>query len=496
MEFDSKLTLNFPDDRERKYRDYYYDSSIVTMRVSFVVVSLLIGLFGYLDSIVAGDYFTLFVEIRFLGIIPFLILVFGLSFTKRFKDYWQLALFLSYIMSAMGILMMIIILPDASIYNSGLMLVIFAGSLFIRLRYLAASMAGVISLVLYNLFALYFREVDITSIITNDFFFISAILISGFASYHAEFYNRQNFDLYNQIAVKNKEIKNNNVNLEKIVEKRTATLNSRNHELNEEVNYRKIIETELIAAKEKAEQSDKLKSAFLANMSHEIRTPMNGIIGFANLLHEAEDETELNEFIEIIKKNGDHLLNLIDDIIDLSKIEAGILEVHTKPFNLNLLTKEIYDLFLMENNVLEKGLQLILKDGMPGNEFYIITDQTRLRQVLINLVKNACKYTDVGSVEFGYSVVKNKLNFYVKDTGIGISDKLQESIFDRFMQVTIDNKPKRESTGLGLAITKTYLKMMGGDIQVRSTLNEGSEFSFSLPIEIVERSINDKEDEL
>jgi signal transduction histidine kinase len=225
-------------------------------------------------------------------------------------------------------------------------------------------------------------------------------------------------------------------------------------------------------------------------MSHEIRTPMNGIIGFANLLREAENEEELNEFIEIIIKNGDHLLNLINDIIDLSKIEAGILKVNKYPFNLNELTNELYKTFLMNPNVQERNLSIKMVNGLSDEQSTIITDRTRLNQILINIINNACKYTDRGSIEIGYSIKGDQLHFYVKDTGIGISEEQQEHLFERFMQVTLNNTPKREGTGLGLAITKTYLKMMGGNIQVRSTPNVGSTFSFYLPIEFVKEDEN------
>jgi len=243
------------------------------------------------------------------------------------------------------------------------------------------------------------------------------------------------------------------------------------------------VEEELIKAKEDAIQSEKLKSAFLANMSHEIRTPMNGIIGFADLLNEAEDENELNEFIEIIKKNGEHLLNLINDIIDLSKIESGILKIHNQSFNLNQLTKEVYDLFVYDQHMVEAGIALTYENGLSNEQCHIITDRTRIKQIVINLVGNACKYTDEGSIHFGYTFINNTLHFFVRDTGIGIDEKQQEHVFERFMQVTLDNIPKRESTGLGLAISKTYLKMMGGDIKVKSQLGKGSEFSFKLTVE-------------
>lgn len=479
----NKLTLNFPDDRERKFRDYYFENSHAATRISFVLVALLYSFFGYLDYVMARENMVLFWEIRFFVVLPVLLTVFFLSFIKAFKFFWQELMFFSYLVAAMGIITMIVILPNDFVYSNGMLLIFFAGYVFIKLRFILASIAGWLSVIIYNVIALNMANIEFTTILTNDFFFVGANLIGMFAAYNAEVFDRRNFYLYLQIAQKNRDIEYINSNLEKTVERRTKLLNMRNEELHNEVARRIVIEQELISAKEKAEQSDKLKSAFLTNMSHEIRTPMNGIIGFANLLREAENEEELNEFIDIIIKNGDHLLNLINDIIDLSKIEAGILQIQNSSFMLNSLTKEIYTLFANNHNVVEKRLSLSKNDGASDDDSYIITDRTRLKQILINLINNAVKYTEKGSVEFGYTINNDYLEFYIQDTGIGIDEEHQEHLFERFMQVTLDNTPKKEGTGLGLAITKTYLKMMGGNIKVRSKLKAGSTFSFTLPVE-------------
>ncbi len=483
----NKLTLNFPDDRERKFRDYYFDNSHTATRISFILVALLYSIFGYLDYVMAGENMVLFWEIRYFVVLPVLLTVFFLSFIKSFKLFWQELMFFSYLVAAMGIIIMIIILPNDFVYSNGMLLIFFAGYVFIKLRFILASIAGWLSVITYNILALNMANIEYTTILTNDFFFVGANLIGMFAAYNSEVFDRRNFYLYLQIAQKNRDIEFINSNLEKTVERRTKLLNMRNEELHNEVARRIVIEQELISAKEKAEQSDKLKSAFLTNMSHEIRTPMNGIIGFANLLREAENEEELNEFIDIIIKNGDHLLVLINDIIDLSKIEAGILQIQNSSFMLNGLTKEIYTLFANNHNVIEKNLSLSKNDGSSDEESYITTDRTRLKQILINLINNAVKYTEKGSVEFGYTLSNNSLEFYIQDTGIGITEEHQEHLFERFMQVTLDNTPKKEGTGLGLAITKTYLKMMGGNIKVRSKLNAGSTFSFTLPIALPDK---------
>ncbi len=479
----NRFTLHFSDQREMKFRSYYFEKTRLTTRVAFLLLTLLYGVFGYLDTFWARDYLLQFLIIRLAIVLPLFVMVIGLSFTKSFRKYWQTLLFINYLVAAIGIIIMVVLLPQSSFYSNGMMLVFLAGSVFIGLRFALASVAGFITLILYNLISLNMPEMSLAVMMTNNFFFVGALLIGMFASYYNEIFNRQNFDLYLQIAKKQQEIESANANLEKKVEQRTILLDSQNQELYAEVERRIQVEEELIKAKEDAIQSEKLKSAFLANMSHEIRTPMNGIIGFADLLNEAEDENELNEFIEIIKKNGEHLLNLINDIIDLSKIESGILKIHNQSFNLNQLTKEVYDLFVYDQHMVEAGIALTYENGLSNEQCHIITDRTRIKQIVINLVGNACKYTDEGSIHFGYTFINNTLHFFVHDTGIGIDEKQQEHVFERFMQVTLDNIPKRESTGLGLAISKTYLKMMGGDIKVKSQLGKGSEFSFKLTVE-------------
>ena len=474
------ITLNFPDERERVYRDYFFNNSLTTSRFAVILVTIIYGFFIYLDSIVAGDLFRLFINVRIIVIFSFLLLI-VLSYTKNFINYWQVSLFATYLSGAIGIIIMLVLLPNEIVYGSGLILVFLSGAVLVRLRFVLFAVGSWLAVFIYIFTALLWN-VDYGTIISNGFFFISAIVIGMFAAYNNEKFNRQNFNLYLQIESKNVEIEDVNKNLEVKVLDRTRLLNSKNKDLKNEIERRAKIQIELVEAKEKAEESDKLKSAFLANMSHEIRTPMNGILGFANLLRDAEDENELDEFIDIIIKNGEHLLNLINDIIDLSKIEAGILKIENSEFDVNVLTKEIYNMFCLDKNIVSKNIKLSYINGLPDGESMVCTDRVRLKQILINLVSNACKYTDEGNIEFGYKLRNSKLRFYIKDTGIGIKEEHQKHVFDRFMQASTSRTLGRESTGLGLAITKTYLKLMGGNIAVRSKINVGSNFTFNLPI--------------
>ncbi|MGM0648486.1 MAG: PAS domain-containing hybrid sensor histidine kinase/response regulator [Bacteroidota bacterium] len=243
-------------------------------------------------------------------------------------------------------------------------------------------------------------------------------------------------------------------------------------------------EHDLKAAKEKAEESDRLKSAFLANMSHEIRTPMNGILGFADLLKEpglAGDE--LQQYIGIIEKSGKRMLNIINDIVDISKIEAGLMELNVRESNINTQIEYIYTLFKPEAEA--KGIELSLRKSLPEKEAIINTDSEKVYAILTNLVKNALKYSKEGSIKFGYDLVQTRhasfVQFYVKDTGIGIPKDKQETIFDRFIQADVADKMAYQGAGLGLAITKAYVEMLDGKIWVESEEGKGSTFYFTLP---------------
>jgi len=243
-------------------------------------------------------------------------------------------------------------------------------------------------------------------------------------------------------------------------------------------------EVELIKAKEKAEESDRLKSAFLANMSHEIRTPMNGILGFTDLLinHDQSNENQ-RRYISIIEKSGKRMLNIINDIIDISKIEAGLMEFNMNETNINEQFQFIYTFFKPEAEA--KGIKLYLKKTLPAQEATIKTDSEKLYAILTNLVKNAIKYSNEGAIEFCYNLKNEKkaaeLEFYVKDTGIGIPKDRQDAIFERFIQADIDDKMAHQGAGLGLAITKAYVEMLGGKIWLESEEGKGSTFYFTLP---------------
>ena len=239
------------------------------------------------------------------------------------------------------------------------------------------------------------------------------------------------------------------------------------------ITNRKKMEQELTTAKELAEESNRLKSAFLANMSHEIRTPLNAIVGFSGILASTEEEEEKQEYVSIIENNNTLLLQLISDILDLSKIEAGTLELNYSNIELNELMRELERGFLLRVKTDAVKLEFV----EPAGPCMAYTEKNRLSQLMINLVTNAIKFTEKGSIRFGYEMRENELYFYVTDTGCGITKDKQQNIFGRFVKLN----SFAQGTGLGLSICKTLMDHMGGRIGVESEEGKGSTFWFTLP---------------
>ncbi|MDV7187411.1 ABC transporter substrate binding protein [Lutibacter sp. TH_r2] len=260
--------------------------------------------------------------------------------------------------------------------------------------------------------------------------------------------------------------------------------------VSEDITERKRIIEDLVVAKEKAQESTQLKSAFLANMSHEIRTPMNGILGFAGLLKEPYlTDKKQQKYIQIIEKSGARMLNIINNIVSISKIEAGIVDINLSETNINNQLQFVYDSLKLDAD--HKNLKLCFTCELPEKESTINTDSEKFYGTLSNLVKNAIKYTDEGTIEFGCINKGEEVEFYVKDSGIGISTEKAEVIFERFIQADITDKMARQGAGLGLAISRAYVEMLGGRIWVESEESKGSTFFFTLPCNINSKKEND-----
>jgi signal transduction histidine kinase len=265
-------------------------------------------------------------------------------------------------------------------------------------------------------------------------------------------------------------------NTEQQVKEQNRELRELNRKLKSSLERISRTTEQLTIAKEKAEESDRLKSAFLANMSHEIRTPMNGIIGFVDLLRQSDlnaDQEKL--YLDMVTKSSRRLLNTINDIIEISKIEAGEIPLKFTDVDVNEMLAYLYRFF--EPGARKKGLKLFKKEDPEKLSFKLYTDLHKLESILTNFIRNAVKFTKEGFVEFGYTAAEGELRFFVKDSGIGIPQERLDAVFDRFVQADMGISSPYEGSGLGLSIAGAYAEMLGARIGVRSAPGRGSTFT-------------------
>jgi signal transduction histidine kinase/ActR/RegA family two-component response regulator len=455
----NRITLAFPDQNEEIFRLKYFHNSIRQFRFSFILVTFLYGIFGYLDLLVAKEFISLFHFIRFGVVIPLFVFTFLLSFTRYFVKVWQPLLFICFVAGGIGITIMTVNSPENFTYFGGMMLIFSAGYFFITLRFFLATIAGWITLILFNIGSVFFSSIGIEMIVSNNFFFISANIIGMFAAYNIEFYKRRDFFLNQQLDYQNTEITETNNYLESKVEERTK---------------------ELLLSKERAEESDKLKTAFLNNISHEIRTPFNGILGFLQLIQDEDlSETERKAYYNIINKSSDRLIKTINDIVEIAQIQAGQTKLSISKTNVGTLTNTLYNRFKPYAD--SKGIAFVLRQGITADNAVFATDEEKLNSILSNLIDNAIKFTKTGLILLHAVNDANTLKFSVQDTGIGIAPARQDAIFERFVQADITDKQAFQGAGLGLAISKAYVEMLGGRIWVESNEGKGSVFCFTLP---------------
>ncbi|HNQ66884.1 MAG TPA: response regulator [Bacteroidales bacterium] len=251
----------------------------------------------------------------------------------------------------------------------------------------------------------------------------------------------------------------------------------------QDISEKKKFEEELIKAKEKAEEADRLKTAFLNNISHEIRTPMNAIIGFSELLNEPDlDKDKHKEYTNTIMQSSEHLLSIISDIISIATIEAGQEKIHQCEYNLNEMLDLMYDQFKIKAD--EKNLEFKIAKTLSDREATISTDKTKLIQIISNLINNSLKFTDIGFIEVSYVLEDTQLVFTVKDSGIGIPKNMHDEVFKRFRQIEYSSDRQHGGSGLGLAISRAYIELLGGKIWLNSEPNVGTSFFFTIPYKV------------
>jgi len=263
-----------------------------------------------------------------------------------------------------------------------------------------------------------------------------------------------------------RQLENQNQILEERIKERIAELEKLN--------------IDLVVAKEKAEASDRLKTAFLQNISHEIRTPLNGILGFGiRLAKKSLTEEKKEEYLDVLKSSTERLANTVNNYLDIAQIVSGNMQVHNAIMELDQLMREIYSKFRQPCQL--KNLSLILKMTNQNDHFLLKSDYKLLLKVLSHLIDNAIKFTNVGTITFGFELKREELEFFVQDTGIGITDKAISLIFDHFMQEDVSSTRHYEGSGLGLSISKKIVEIIGGRIWLQSVKNKGSVFYFTIP---------------
>jgi signal transduction histidine kinase len=250
------------------------------------------------------------------------------------------------------------------------------------------------------------------------------------------------------------------------------------------------VHNDLKFAKEKAEESDRLKTYFLANVSHEIRTPLNAIMGFSSLLHDGTlSAEERNQFATLIHDNSNKLLDVMGEIFDIAQIESGIVTLQYEPCQVNGLLMSLASQFNIEKMLADKEhIGIRVKKSNKDAAFAILTDEHKLKQTLVNLIENALKYTEEGNIEFGYNLLEDrKVQFYVKDSGMGFQQEKLDILFERFRQFDEGHSRNFGGIGLGLTLSKKFVELLGGEMWAESTLGKGSTFSFTIPYEPAEK---------
>ena len=448
-----KLRLTFEPDLEAEFRRYSCETTLRSVRLSLVLGAILVAGFGALDAYMAPNVVHHFWFIRFAIIIPMFAICMIASYTRGFARINQPIISGAVTATGLGIVAMMAMAPppaDQS-YYAGLMLVLMYAYTVVQLRFLWATLSSVLILLAYEVVAIGIVRSPFIVLINNHFFFVSALLVGMLAGYFLELHSRRDF----------------------------MSL----HEL-------KQARDQLQTAKERSEAASIAKTEFLANMSHEIRTPMTAIMGFTeNLLDPDQPPADRLAAIHTVRHNGEHLLQIINDILDISKIEAGKMEVERIPCRPTDLVGDVRDLMIVRAQQKQISFDIEYDGALPDT---IVSDPTRLKQVLVNLVGNAIKFTNRGGVRLITGFTPNNataitrpatpmLVFEVVDSGVGMSAEQVRKLFTAFSQADSSTTRRFGGTGLGLVISKRLVELLGGDILVSSQPGIGTRVRIAIP---------------
>ena len=466
--------LHFRNGMENEYRDYIFGKSKIHLRILIIFTLLLYFFFAALDYKLFPENYNILWVLRFAVYAPVSIAIFLLSYLDYFKRYWQIFMSFWFFFTGLVIINMSVFVnnPNIHYYYAGLMLVLAGGQSLIRLRISYSALVGTLIFGTYVLISLYFTNIKTDVLIGNSSFLLAMNLLGIYTGYTMEYYIRNEYLNHKKYEQQKEETEQINAELEARVRQRTI---------------------ELEIAKSKAENADKLKSAFLANMSHEIRTPLNSIYGFSTLLSEDTENEEHKEYTDIILRQSKELLKIVSDVLDISKIEADELMLKNKEFIFHDFIENIYNEFLLkQNNILKKDLEFRLKASDTNQNIVVFLDESRLRQVVSNVLDNAFKFTESGFIEIRYRVFNEQnqnsrgsnayISLEVEDSGIGISEEMMPVIYDRFVRTDDFTVKHYRGTGLGLTISHEILSMMNCDIKAISTVGKGSTFFIIIPL--------------
>ncbi len=476
------MTLKFDKKKEKEFLEHYYKSSIKQVRNTFAFLIIFYSMFSIIDYLVAKEHFTYFSFIRYGIVIPVFIAVIIMSYSSWFIKIWQLTLLIAYLVSGVGICLMLFELPLNHHYLLGMMLIFSAGFILIRLRFLLSSIAGLVLIMFYNIGSYLMSQVETESIFTINAFYVCAVIIGMMTNYYHELSLRRNFSLNKELRERGDVVDSVNDVLSYKVEQKNEELEKRNKELLAEIEHSKEIEKELIVAKDKAESANRMKSTFIANMSHEIRTPINAVLGLSEILLNEIISAEHRQFVSSISQAGNVLLDLVSEILDFSQLESSGFKSNKTLVDMSELLDEMHTIFWQKIDAREIHFETSLPDAVK----LVYLDKAQIRQVLINLIGNSIKFTDHGTINLKLSCQKHSddlcdLKIVIEDSGVGIPEEDLENIFIPFIQSKNGRSSSEKGTGLGLAITKRIVEGNGGTISVSSKLNLGTTFTILLP---------------